>query len=132
MLYRLPFLALASLVAITGLLGSAVPLDAMPRELMDLPPAFHRLARRAQAIEKANAARHAGFQKRDEDFHYYPADGFPNPSPDQLKAIENLAGGTPPEGDLPKKLDDDSLTALQLIAFNELFEVSDCAMQRRL
>ena len=51
-------------------------------------------------------------------------DGFPNPSPAQLKLIEKLAGGTLPNGALPTSLKQNGITTLQLIATNELFEVA--------
>jgi hypothetical protein len=53
------------------------------------------------------------------------SDGFPNPTPAQITAIEKLAQGSLPNGAppaIPPK--DDSFTSLRLIAFNELFEVA--------
>ncbi|KAK3337643.1 hypothetical protein B0T19DRAFT_397245 [Cercophora scortea] len=50
-------------------------------------------------------------------------DGFPTPSPEQLRTIADLADGTLSNAPAPK-LAPSSLTAFQLIAFNELFEVA--------
>jgi hypothetical protein len=50
--------------------------------------------------------------------------GFPKPSADQLKTIGTNAGGLLPNGPNPAKIGAGSTTALQLIAFNELFEVA--------
>ena len=51
-------------------------------------------------------------------------DGFPSPSPAQLAEIETLAGGSLPNGPLPTVLQPGAVTALQLIALNEIFEVA--------
>lgn len=51
-------------------------------------------------------------------------DGFPNPSPDQLVTIQQKAGGQLSNAPPPPKLANSSLTAFQLIAFNENFEVA--------
>lgn len=51
-------------------------------------------------------------------------DGFPNPSPEQLTAIQQKAGGQLSNAPPPPKLAPSSLTAFQLIAFNENFEVA--------
>lgn len=48
--------------------------------------------------------------------------GFPNPNTQQKMAIAQQAGGKLPGIQTPKSLGDGSATALQLIAFNELFE----------
>lgn len=57
----------------------------------------------------------------------FPLDnGFPNvmvPSP-ELSAIQAQARGTLPNGPLPATLSDASATTLQLLAFNEMFEVA--------
>ncbi|KAK3939732.1 hypothetical protein QBC46DRAFT_387123 [Diplogelasinospora grovesii] len=50
--------------------------------------------------------------------------GYPNPNDAQLKAIQNLADGTLSNAPPPPKLEPSSLTAFQLIAFNEEFEVA--------
>ncbi|VUC22092.1 unnamed protein product, partial [Clonostachys rosea] len=50
--------------------------------------------------------------------------GFPNPSPDQITLIEQLAKGKLPDGATPTSLKANTATALQLIAFNELFETA--------
>ena len=50
--------------------------------------------------------------------------GFPNPSPAQLIAIEKQAGGSLPNGPLPTSLKAAAITALNLLANNELFEVA--------
>ncbi|PSR97602.1 hypothetical protein BD289DRAFT_80500 [Coniella lustricola] len=51
-------------------------------------------------------------------------DGFPNPSAQQLAAIEALADGQLSNQTPPPTLAASSLTAIQLIAFNENFEVA--------
>jgi len=53
----------------------------------------------------------------------FPA-GFPNPSPVQLKEIEQKAFGTLSNETPPPKLSPDGITNLQLISFNEIFEVA--------
>lgn len=50
-------------------------------------------------------------------------DGMPNPSPEQLREIELHAQGTLPNGPPPPTISHDGITNLQLIAFNEIFEV---------
>lgn len=57
------------------------------------------------------------------DFSDPTDDGFPNPSAAQLAAIETTADGQLSNAAPPAKLADSSLTAFQLIAFNENFEV---------
>ena len=52
------------------------------------------------------------------------SDGFPNPSPAQLVAIEKKAGGPLPDGSLPTSLKAAAITSLTLLANNELFEVA--------
>ena len=59
-------------------------------------------------------------------FSFPLSNGFPNvanPSP-QLTAIEEQAHGSLPNGSPPPSISKDSLTSLQLIAFNELSEVA--------
>lgn len=51
-------------------------------------------------------------------------DGFPNPSAAQLATIEQKADGQLSNAPPPPKLAGSSLTAFQLIAFNENFEVA--------
>lgn len=51
-------------------------------------------------------------------------DGFPSPSASQLAAIEAAADGQLSNAPPPPKLAESSLTAFQLIAFNENFEAS--------
>ncbi len=53
-----------------------------------------------------------------------PNDGFPNPNAQQLAAIQTAAGGTLSNAPPPPKIANSSLTAFQLIAFNENFEVA--------
>jgi hypothetical protein len=50
--------------------------------------------------------------------------GFPNPSPAQIQQIQQQAFGTLPNGPPPAKLSAAGATNLQLIAFNEIFEVA--------
>lgn len=52
------------------------------------------------------------------------ANGFPNPSADQQVAIAKQAGGKLPNSPPASSLGDNTATAFQLIAFNELFETS--------
>lgn len=52
------------------------------------------------------------------------SDGFPNPSPEQLATIQQEAGGQLPNAPPPPTLASSSLTAFQLITFNENFEVA--------
>jgi hypothetical protein len=54
------------------------------------------------------------------------ADGFPEPSNSQLLIIEDLAHGTLPDGSPPPpgSISQDGITNLQLIEFNENFEVA--------
>lgn len=49
-------------------------------------------------------------------------DGFPNPSPEQIKAIEAIAGGTLSNETPPPSISADTATTLEVIAFNEFFE----------
>ena len=51
-------------------------------------------------------------------------DGFPNPSPDQLKVIQQIADGTLSNAPPPAKVNESSFPVFQLIAFNEQFEVA--------
>jgi len=51
-------------------------------------------------------------------------DGFPAPNAQQLLDIERIADGTLSNAPPPPKLEASSLTAFQLIGFNELFEVA--------
>ncbi|CAN8106184.1 unnamed protein product [Discula destructiva] len=51
-------------------------------------------------------------------------DGFPKPNAAQQAAINAIAGGQLPNARPPPKLAKSSLTAFQLIAFNENFEVA--------
>jgi hypothetical protein len=50
--------------------------------------------------------------------------GFPNPNAQQKLLIANQAGGLLPGGSPPASLGANSITAFQLIAFNELFETA--------
>jgi hypothetical protein len=51
-------------------------------------------------------------------------DGFPTPSPDQVKKIEQKALGTLSNATPPPNASADGLISLRLIALNELFEVA--------
>ena len=51
-------------------------------------------------------------------------DGLPNPSPSELEQIEQNAHGTLPNGPPPAVISEEGIVNLQLIAFNELFEVA--------
>jgi hypothetical protein len=57
-------------------------------------------------------------------FAFPLSNGFPNLSPEALRAVEVQAQGTEPNGAAPTGLSDDDLTSFRLIAFNELFEVA--------
>ncbi|KAK5130641.1 hypothetical protein LTR08_001851 [Meristemomyces frigidus] len=57
-------------------------------------------------------------------FTFPLAIGFPNVSDATLRDIEEQAHGTLPNGALPTELNATSVTVLQLIAFNEAFEVA--------
>lgn len=57
-------------------------------------------------------------------FQFPLPDGFPNPTPAQLAQIEKEAGGTLSNSFLPASLKSGAVTALQLLANNELFEVA--------
>lgn len=51
-------------------------------------------------------------------------DGFPNPTPAQVKDIQRRAHGTLPNTPLPSNLSADGITSFKLIALNEIFEVA--------
>ncbi|ORY13814.1 late sexual development protein [Clohesyomyces aquaticus] len=62
--------------------------------------------------------------KRSDADNGFPLDnGFPNPSADQLRIIQQQAFGTLPNGSPPARISTDGLTNIKLIALNELFEV---------
>jgi hypothetical protein len=50
--------------------------------------------------------------------------GFPTPNPQQLMAIEAQSHGSIPNGPSPSAVKNNTVTSLQLIAFNEIFEVA--------
>ncbi|KAH8178030.1 ferritin-like domain-containing protein [Sarocladium implicatum] len=58
------------------------------------------------------------------DFNQTSEDGFPKPNTKQTLLIAEQAGGKLPAASLPSGLSKTSITTLQLIAFNELFEVA--------
>lgn len=58
------------------------------------------------------------------DFTDPTTNGFPNPNAQQLMIIEKEADGQISNAPPPPTLANSSLTAFQLIAFNELFEVA--------
>ena len=51
-------------------------------------------------------------------------DGLPFPSPEQIKKIQEKAHGTLPNTPLPDQISEKGIVNLELIAFNELFEVA--------
>ncbi|KAJ9203722.1 hypothetical protein DTO164E3_22 [Paecilomyces variotii] len=51
-------------------------------------------------------------------------DGMPNPSEEQIEDIERRARGTLPNTPPPSTISPEGIVSLQLIAFNELFEVA--------
>jgi len=57
-------------------------------------------------------------------FTFPLANGFPNVDNATLRSIEEAAHGTLPNGALPTTLNATSVATLQLIAFNEIFEVA--------
>lgn len=57
-------------------------------------------------------------------FSFPLADGFPNLNSTALAAVYKLAGGTLPNGALPTTIKASGVTALQIIAANEQFEVA--------
>ncbi|KAF7187529.1 hypothetical protein HII31_11153 [Pseudocercospora fuligena] len=57
-------------------------------------------------------------------FKFPLSNGFPNLSPDALKAVEQQAHGTLPNGPPKSSIQDATAATFQLIAFNELFEVA--------
>ena len=50
--------------------------------------------------------------------------GVADATPAQIAEFQHRAGGTLPNGPLPPQLDAETITTLQLIALNEIFEVS--------
>ena len=72
----------------------------------------------------SNTASASGAQIKSGNPFSFPLDnGFPNLSDDQIKQVNVLAHGTEPNGGAPT-LSADDLTSIQLIAFNEIFEVA--------
>ena len=59
-----------------------------------------------------------------ENFRYPLSNSFPTPSPDQIKDINQAAGGTLSNLSPPAEISADGITNLQFVAFNELFEVA--------
>lgn len=57
-------------------------------------------------------------------FSFPLPDGFPSPSQQQLQSMEANAGGPISVGNSPAKIHPTTVTALQLVAFNELSEVA--------
>lgn len=102
------------------LCAAALPLAAAtsPSAIHNLPAGWDNIARRAVPSPSRLTKRHGVG-------HVYPLpDGFPAPTSKQLQAIQDQALGALPGGALPTKLDKDSITSFQLVAFNELFEVA--------
>lgn len=57
-------------------------------------------------------------------FTFPLSNGFPNVDNATLRSIEETAHGTLPNGPLPTQLNQTSVVTLELIAFNEIFEVA--------
>ncbi|KAF4308160.1 hypothetical protein GTA08_BOTSDO03713 [Botryosphaeria dothidea] len=57
-------------------------------------------------------------------FRFPLSNDFPNPDQDEIDDIQEIAGGTLPNGGGGAPPSADALTSLRLIAFNELFEVA--------
>jgi len=51
-------------------------------------------------------------------------EGFPTPNAQQLVQVEAQAHGSIPNGPSPSSVKDNTVTSLQLIAFNEIFETA--------
>lgn len=94
----------------------------------DLPAGFHRLAERVAAREEVNVLLSRSqnrLMKRNPRGKILPLpNGFPNPSASAAAQIQVKALGTLPNGPLPSKLTEKEKTSMQLVALNELFEVS--------
>jgi hypothetical protein len=74
----------------------------------------------------ATAAPSASKPQAPQGYSPFPLkDGFPSPSAAQIKDIEMRAGGTLPNGPLPPNPNSPTAALdLQVIAFNEIFEVA--------
>lgn len=57
-------------------------------------------------------------------FRFPLSNGFPMPNAYQLNLIQQAAGGTLSNATPPASVSSDGITSLQLVAFNELFEVA--------
>ncbi|GAB7352301.1 hypothetical protein MBLNU459_g2754t1 [Dothideomycetes sp. NU459] len=75
---------------------------------------FSSIAAGSVAVQLAAAA----------PFSFPLANGFPNLNSSAIAAVYKLAGGTLPNGALPKTIKASGVQTLQLIAANEIFEVA--------
>lgn len=78
----------------------------------------------SQSIARGNHKRAASAPKFQTPDEFPLKNGFPNPNATATTAIEHLAGGTLSDAPPPPNPGPDGITSLQLIAFNELFEVA--------
>jgi hypothetical protein len=62
-------------------------------------------------------------KRSDSDNGFPLSDGFPTPSADQIKGIQQAAFGTLSNAGPPPRISNDGITNLKLIALNELMEV---------
>lgn len=84
-----------------------------------------RLLRPAFALlGAASLVAAAPIDKKASDFDRELPDGLPYPSPSELALVEQNAHGTLPNTSPPPVISNKGITNLQLIAFNELFEVA--------
>lgn len=78
----------------------------------------------SSASETSSAPAPTGAGSEGTDFEFALSNGFPNLTADALKAIQEAAHGTLPNGPPPASIAADDLTSLRLIAFNEIWEVA--------
>ncbi|KAK3063039.1 hypothetical protein LTS18_002867 [Coniosporium uncinatum] len=107
-----------SFIASVAVVGLASVVAAAP--LAQGPSGFHGHSQGSSAEGYGSD----NYVKSEDIFRFPLADGFPNPNDQQLHQIEEIAHGTLPNGPPPPKIDHDTKTSLQLIAFNENFEVA--------
>jgi len=107
-----------SFIASAAVAGLASIAAAAP--LAQSSSGFHDHSQRSSAESYGSGS----YAKGEDVFKFPLADGFPKPNDQQLHQIEEIAHGTLPNGPPPPKIDNDTKTSLQLIAFNENFEVA--------
>jgi hypothetical protein len=83
------------------------------------------LAAFAALVSAAPVDKRQDYSDFSPDGVYFPlADGFPNPSKDQLMAIQKQAFGTLSNAQGPDKVSDSGIINFQLVAANEMFETA--------